>query len=579
MRRPQDSSPGWSRRLSLLLCAALWLAGCSARSNQPEELPLPYRQAEDAFRLGDYERAARGYQVYLRSGDAEELVPRAYYKLALSQFRRKQYQECLNTLDELDRAYPKRQWAQALELRGDTEEARGNTISAIRWWEQAWLAADGDHRIILRRRLNEAIGRLDTRGLVGARAVLQTPEIQSLVDARLKGGGGPAPERAAGEKPPAVTGTRAGATPAVPAGTPIEGPPRIACLIPITGPDAAYGQRSLNGIRLALGPQAEHLVVRDSRGLPEVARAALDELIADPTTMAVIGPLKSNVAQTVAARAERAGLPMALLSQREVALGRFVLQPVMTYERQAAELAEYASRGLGLRRIGVLFPNDGYGSSLSQAFRTQFQQRGGTIVGALSYAPGAPEFGVEVLSVQKWLDDGLQAVFIPDYAETAVVLGRALRRMRPDLMLLGSNGWNDPARLAAAAGELDGAVFVDGFFAASGRPATQAFVSAYQQAYQTAPEILEAQAYDVAMLIRRAIERGAHSRQDLLPALERMGTFEGAAGRIRIGPRGLERDLVLLRLSAGAISEIPFTRAGATQAGPQPPREVLGAEH
>ena len=81
------------------------------------------------------------------------------------------------------------------------------------------------------------------------------------------------------------------------------------------------------GIKLALGPQADMLVVRDTKGEPASGRAAIDELIADPAIGVVIGPLRSKVAETVAPRAERASMPLVVLSQQEGISGRWVVQP------------------------------------------------------------------------------------------------------------------------------------------------------------------------------------------------------------------------------------------------------------
>ncbi len=554
----------------LLAIVTVGLASCSARVKSPEELPLPYRQAEDAFRLGDYDRAVRGYRVFLQSGEGEELVPRALYKWAVAEFRRKRYEECLRVLDEMERRFPKQQWMQVYELRGDAEEARGRVISALRWWELAWAAASGDQRRVLHRRIADALSRLNEVGLRNAQAVLGNAEFQSLVDARLHGGAAPrapaSPARSPGAVPspgPVVRGEPLPVTATL---------PRIGCLLPLTGPYATYGQRSLNGIRLAFGADADRLVVRDTRGEPAAAQAELEELIGDPDIVAAIGPLRSSVAEAVAPRAEQAGMPLAILAQRQRVDGSSILNAAMTYERQAAALAEYAATTLGISRVGVLYPRDVYGTSLAEAFRDQFERRGGHVVGTLAYSPGTRDFGVETLSVRRWIEkDGLQAIFIPDYASTASFLGRELRRVHRDLTLLGSNGWNDIERLAQAGRDLEGAVFVDGFFAASTRPATRAFVAAYEEAYQTVPQILEAQAYDAAMLVRAAIEAGARSRAEVIPTLEALRTVEGATGAIGIGPKGIQRELFVLQLRSGAIVEVlPDAARRETQAAVPP---------
>ena len=113
--RAYPLTPGASRRVSVgyivaALLLALAAAGCSTRSVPLEDAPLPFRQAEDNFRLGNYEKAVRGYQVFLDSASSdeyEELVPRAYYRMAMSEYRRGRYNECLAVLDRMSRRLPR----------------------------------------------------------------------------------------------------------------------------------------------------------------------------------------------------------------------------------------------------------------------------------------------------------------------------------------------------------------------------------------------------------------------------------------------------------------------------------------
>lgn len=562
--------------LAVLSAASLALGACSHRAVPLEDAPLPFRQAEDNFRLGNYDKAVRGYQVFLDSASSdeyEELVPRAYYRMAMSEYRRGRYTECLAVLDRMQRRLPDSEYPQVLALRGDAELARGNPISALHWWEEGWLIADGNDKREARQHITTALDRMDPAALTRARTVLNTDEMRALVDVRLKSPGTTLTKDTGSEpvRPPPSdrdddkTGLdEDGSRPQ----------PRVAVLLPLSGQYATYGERSLNGIKLAFGEQASALVVRDSKGDPAVGRAALDELAGDPTIGAVIGPLRSKVAEAVAPRAERAGIPLVVLSQEGIS-GRWIVQPAMTADRQATALADYAV-AQNLTKIGVLYPNDPYGMGLSNAFRTQMQQRGGQVVGAITYDPHQSEFSVELLSVDKWVkDDGMQAVFIPDFAQTAIPLATQLRQAQPGIVLLGSNGWNDLTKLAPAADAIDGAVFVDGFFASSQRRATQEFVAAYRGAYNTVPEILEAQAYDAGKLVASALQGGARSRDQLINALRSPRTVEGAAGAISAGPNGLQRQLFLLRIANGMISEIAPPRA-ATASAP-PPLPVAGS--
>ena len=179
------------------------------------------------------------------------------------------------------------------------------------------------------------------------------------------------------------------------------------------------------------------------------------------------------------------------------------------------------------------------------------------------------------------------AIFIPDFPRNLKLLTPALavedvvtqtcmpedvKRIakstgRPDLkpvQLLGSNGWGgDPTLFDTSPGapgrHVRCAIFVDGFFAGSARPATKAFVDAFQKKYagQT-PTILEASAYDAARMAREAMgPKKAQTREDLRNALAAVRSFVGATGDITMGAnRTPQKDLFFLTIDQNGLREL-----------------------
>ena len=163
--------------------------------------------------------------------------------------------------------------------------------------------------------------------------MLSDGEARDLVDSAIKSGGG-----VNAAQPTAFTST--GNDEAVADAASVgrcwrswfRGVPRSVSLLPLSGNYASYGESSRRGVELAFAESGIELVVRDTQGESHLARAAVDELAADPSVVAVIGPLRSKVAQAVTPRAERAGLPLVSLAQRKSISGRYVLQTAMTEE-------------------------------------------------------------------------------------------------------------------------------------------------------------------------------------------------------------------------------------------------------
>lgn len=561
-RRP-GTSPDRRHFFALLLALSVCLAACASTFGGPAEPPLAYRQAEDAFRRGDYDRAARNYRVFLEHEEEAALAPRAYLQLARAEFGRGQEKVCLDVLDEMVRRYPDELRPEVCELRAMVDQSRDNPISALHWLELGWNEAHGEQRRRLWSRMEDIVDRMPPEALKRAEPVLETFEVRGLVRQRLE---------SSLARGPSVTATPASTkadapTPAVSTPTPSAVPTaaaslRVACLLPLSGPYANFGDRSLKGLRLALGPLADRLIVRDTGGQAETARAAVDALIADPEVGIVVGPLRSDAAESVAPRAEHAGLPTLLLSQREGLTGRFVFQMALTQQDQAAELAAYAADVLRLRRFAIVYPNDGYGVGLAEAFRREATRRGGRMAGMVPYVPGTRAFPGEAQEVARLAEGGERlAVFLPDHADAAVPLAAEIRRVRPDLTLLGSSGWNDPAKFGEAAPLLQGAVFVDGFFVNSQRMATRRFVSDFEATHHGRPSILEAQAYDAGLVARAVIEAGTGSRADVIPRLRSVRLVDGATGRMEITANGIRRRAVVLRVAGGGFEELDGEQA------------------
>jgi hypothetical protein len=269
---------------------------------------------------------------------------------------------------------------------------------------------------------------------------------------------------------------------------------KVACLLPLSGPDQAYGKRALAGLRLAFDDAPEQLLVRDTGGDPSTAADWLLRLQHDTEVVAVVGPLRSTEAEVVAPMAEQQHLPLLLLSQREGLGGRYVMQVGMTRAQQIRLLVHYAATELKLRRFGIVYPNDGYGSAFAETFRKEAASNGGSVVGTHPYPPGTTSFASSVVDVRGWQRAGLDALFIPDAPPTATVLAADIRSEVPGVVLLG-------------------------------------------------------------MALRQVMARGEASRERIVAELAALGTFQGA-GELRAAPRGFERRVSLLRFHDGKVEEV-----------------------
>lgn len=383
----------------------------------------------------------------------------------------------------------------------------------------------------------------------------------------------------------------------------------IGVVLPLSGDYRPYGERALTAIKLGLGaklaapepeeeptptldpatgqpvepppeakkkkkkddkpkdetfttPEGVKIIVKDSRGDPDRAAAAVRELVEKDHVVAIVGDILLDTAMPVALAAEEYAVPVVSLSRKDgvAEAGPWTFRLALTSKKQAAALAAFAMDELKLKRFGVMYPRHPYGLELMNAFWDEIDRRQGEVTAVESYAFDQTTFTTEAKALvgrsfpqsraeyascvaeasaianeyqrkkarEKCTDEvapivDFDALLIPDGFRTVsyivpaliaedVLLTRHRRtieayrkttgnnHVRP-VQLLGPNMWNDPQLAQRLGQSIDGAVFVDGFDARDATKKVQAFVDPFAQVHKSRPALIEAQAYDAAQIL------------------------------------------------------------------------------
>jgi ABC-type branched-subunit amino acid transport system substrate-binding protein len=303
------------------------------------------------------------------------------------------------------------------------------------------------------------------------------------------------------------------------------------------------------------------LVVRDSTQKAATAQDALRALVDEEHVIGVIGPLLSRIAIELAPLAGQLSVPLISPYARDSdfpALSTYAMRNSLTDTLQGRFLAEYAINVLKLKRFVILHPEDAYGAALRDRFQEQVLQRHGEIVAVLSYPPNSANIG----RVPEHLKDlQYDAIFLPEYAAkvNAIVTQLATQNIK-GMQLLGTDGWNAPALVAKDPQLLEGAIFVDGFFADASAPAVQTFVEQFRNRYQETPDLLAAQAYDTLRMCAQVLKAGARTPTQLRDGLLHVRDFDGVSGLTSMGEtRDAKKVPYLLTVKGGQIVQLNST--------------------
>lgn len=174
---------------------------------------------------------------------------------------------------------------------------------------------------------------------------------------------------------------------------------KLGALMPMTGGLQAYGETSLNGIKLAVdqinaaggvnGGQVE-LIVGDTQTTPQAGVSAAQKLVNVDKVSALVGALSSGVsipvAQTVSSKQ---GVPQVSGASTAPDItnlddGDFMFRTVPTDAVQGVGLAELTIAA-GIKDVAVVYLNNDYGKGLAEAFTSAYEAKGGKVTASVAY--------------------------------------------------------------------------------------------------------------------------------------------------------------------------------------------------
>lgn len=334
----------------------------------------------------------------------------------------------------------------------------------------------------------------------------------------------------------------------------------IAGLLPLSGNYKTLGQNVKNGIELALVAETQQkkvkFVVRDTAGRDIV------ELIRDlqekehPNVF--LGPLLSDEAERAVEYAHNNSIPLITFSKKDELpfLGDGVYRLGATTHSQLHSLVESAVNQLGLKRFGIIYPNDSSGQEFAAVFKQIAPDYGVQVRYEATYSPLDNQGFVKLAQEVEKAD--LQAVFFADSLLRAQnFYGAITADWRKLIRLVGPGSWDNSPFFNTSRTVLQGTLFVSPFFDASQREIVQRFIQSYKNSYGQSPDFLAAQGFDAASLVLTALERARQEGRSMVGALGSLDGFIGLTGKIEPTVEGeLKRRFAVVQLRGQELVEV-----------------------
>jgi branched-chain amino acid transport system substrate-binding protein len=303
--------------------------------------------------------------------------------------------------------------------------------------------------------------------------------------------------------------------------------------LPLSGIDGASAIPVRNAVVLALESAAR-------QGFPGGGRVELDDLddsvqgkhdpaqgaqnvrafVDDPTVLAFVGPMNSNVAKAEIPLSNAAGLAQITMAATAVELTRGTVAAQLRAarpgrpaffrvcaadDRQGSAIAAFAF-GRGLRRAFVIDDDESYGKGLADVFAEAFPHAGGTLLGREHLTAFALDYKALLTKIAAEHPD---MIFFGGIVSTG---GAILRKQMGDVGLgrlpyFGGDGLSSPEYVPLAGEAADNTFFSLSSPDIDRLPAARGFIAAYRKRFGAAPGAYSAGAYAAAEVALSAIRR------------------------------------------------------------------------
>jgi len=369
------------------------------------------------------------------------------------------------------------------------------------------------------------------------------------------------------------------------------GMPIILVLAPLSGSYAELGNYMVQGVLLHsdnLKNKARLQIVND-RADPATALKRVKEAIAQDSVIAVIGPLLSTSAATVAAWMSEKTPHIPLITPTATddgiaEMGKNIFQLNVSSKRLASSIAEHAMSCLQINEFAIMAPLNDYGSVMADEFYRAVQRRGGVVLATQNYVEGLPDYQNEFKLLRdrmltldtrrrnmrsgkgdvsalarrdSWLADStlnFPAIFIPSSSPAdagAMASQVAFNKLRVS-SLLGTSGWDGREFLQNAKNQAEGSVFSTAFYSTVD-DSLKAFTEKFKNKWQKDPDQnkVAGLSYDAIHIIKSALSDST----SLPTAILRKKEYDGVYGKIRFSESGANESIILITVQQGKFVE------------------------
>lgn len=342
----------------------------------------------------------------------------------------------------------------------------------------------------------------------------------------------------------------------------IESEIPIAAAFSLTGAAAQYGSSQKNALEMAVddvnevGGVTYALTVEDDATDPQQAIQVFDGFISDGASV-IIGPTLSNTAKQTNPVAQEAGVPVLGVSNTAAGIteiGDYIFRDSLTEDAVIPQTVAAAAEKFDLEKVVVMYSNDdAFTESGYQAFAAALEEEGVEVIETLTFSKTDTDFRALLDKAKQSSPD---ALVVSALVEAAVPLVTQAREIGIDAPIIGGNGFNSPALIKGAGEAAEGVIVGAAWNSASENEQNVAFIEAYTERFDVAPDQFAAQAYAGMQIIDEAVRANCSGeREDIKAGLGGITDVPTVLGEVTINEnRDAEHEALVQVVEGGKFA-------------------------
>jgi len=331
---------------------------------------------------------------------------------------------------------------------------------------------------------------------------------------------------------------------------------KIGAILPQTGPGAIFAEYIQEGSDLAVeeinAQQSRKVKVfyEDSKNLPREAVTVYNKLLSTEHPPVVMVAL-SSVARALAPMAEQTGTAQVYIAVAIPGItdGKHTFRVYPEASGMAGVMARFTANKLNYKRAAIFYVNDDFGRVSVDAYRKEFESRGGKVVFTESYELQETDFRPQISKLNS-LNPAPEVVYLSGYGPAYGVAVRQFREQRVKSRITADMTMGLPNTLEQVGRAADDVYFVDGNISRN-------FANKFRDKYGREPSSYAGYAYDIIQIINRvAVTKKEFTLASVREGLLETKDYQGAMGKIAITPEGDSSLQFVVKKTSGGISEV-----------------------